>query len=165
MKNNKGITLIALAVTIIVLIIIASVGTYSGIEALRDAKEEAQISELNMLKQPVVENYTKYLMTKNDMYIRGTKVNYSDVQTIISEINNNANETVSLKVNDYDISGSTDITEYYYRLSESDLKEMGVTQAQDSYIINYKTGEVINETLKTTRTGVPLYTYSVNATT
>lgn len=165
MKNNKGITLIALAVTIIVLIIIASVGTYSGIEALRDAKEEAQISELNMLKQPVVENYTKYLMTKNDMYIRGTKVNYSDVQTIISEINNNANETVSLKVNDYDISGSTDITEYYYRLSESDLKEMGVTQAQDSYIINYKTGEVINETLKATRTGVPLYTYSVNATT
>lgn len=165
MKNNKGITLIALAVTIIVLIIIASVGTYSGIEALRDAKEEAQISELNMLKQPVVENYTKYLMTKNDMYIRGTKVNYLDVQTIISEINNNANETVSLKVNDYDISGSTDITEYYYRLSESDLKEMGVTQAQDSYIINYKTGEVINETLKATRTGVPLYTYSVNATT
>ena len=165
MKNNKGITLIALAVTIIVLIIIASVGTYSGIEALRDAKEEAQISELNMLKQPVVENYTKYLMTKNDMYIRGTKVNYSDVQTIISDINNNANETVSLKVNDYDISGSTDITEYYYRLSESDLKEMGVTQAQDSYIINYKTGEVINETLKATRTGVPLYTYSINATT
>ena len=118
-----------------------------------------------MLKQPIVENYTKYLMTKNDMYIRGTKVNYSDVQTIISEINNNANETVSLKVNDYDISGSTDITEYYYRLSESDLKEMGVTQAQDSYIINYKTGEVINETLKATRTGVPLYTYSINAIT
>lgn len=165
MENNKGITLIALAITIIVLLIIASVGTYSGVEALRDAKEEAQISELNMVKQPVVENYTKYLTTKNNMYIRGTKLNYSDVQAIISEINNSANETVSLKVNDYDTSGSSDITEYYYRLSESELKEMGVTQAQDSYIVNYKTGEVINETLKATRTGVPLYTYSIDATT
>ena len=87
------------------------------------------------------------------------------MQTIISEINNHANETVSLKVNDYDTSGSSDITGYYYRLSDSDLKEMGVTQAQDSYIVNYKTGEVINETLKATRTGVPLYTYSIDATT
>lgn len=165
MENNKGITLIALAITIIVLLIIASVGTYSGVEALRDAKEEAQISELNMVKQPVVENYTKYLTTKNNMYIRGTKLNYSDVQAIISEINNSANETVSLKVNDYDTSGSSDITGYYYRLSDSDLKKMGVTQAQDSYIVNYKTGEVINETLKATRTGVPLYTYSIDATT
>ena len=76
MENNKGITLIALAITIIVLLIIASVGTYSGVEALRDAKEEAQISELNMVKQPVVENYTKYLTTKNNMYIRGTKLHY-----------------------------------------------------------------------------------------
>ena len=60
MKSNKGITLIALAVTIIVLIIIASVGTYSGVQALRDSKENAQLSEVRMIQQAVLENYTKY---------------------------------------------------------------------------------------------------------
>ena len=40
------------------------------------------------------------------------------------------------------------------------LKEMGVSQVEDSYIVNYKTGEVINETLKVTRSGQPLYVYA-----
>ena len=34
MKNQKGITLIALVITIIILLIIASVATYTGINAI-----------------------------------------------------------------------------------------------------------------------------------
>ena len=46
-KNNKGITLVALVITIVVLIILAGVAIYTG----RDALEKAQLEELrtNML--------------------------------------------------------------------------------------------------------------------
>ena len=166
MKDNKGITLIVLVITIIILFIIASVGTYSGLEALKDAKEKTQISEVNMLKQAVVENYTKYETTKNEMYIRGTKVNYSDMQSLVNEINSKKSskeETISLKVDNYDVNGSTDISEYYYELTADDLNEMELSQLKETFIVNYKTGEVINKDLKVTINGIPLYTYSVKA--
>ena len=84
MKNNNGITLIALTVTIIVIIIIASVGTYSGMNSLREATERKQIAEVGVLQQAILENYTKYLTTKNNIYIRGTQLTYAAVQTSTS---------------------------------------------------------------------------------
>ena len=52
---------------------------------------------------------------------------------------------------------------YNYRLSENDLKEMEVSVVnEDSYIINYYTGEVFNETLLVTGDGVPLYVYATD---
>ena len=71
MKNQKGITLIALVITIIILLIIASVATYTGINAIQDSKNQSYMSEVEMLKQVVLENYTKYLTTKDEQYIRG----------------------------------------------------------------------------------------------
>ena len=34
----------------------------------------------------------------------------------------------------------------YYELSQVQLKSIGVNNAEDTYIVNYKTGEVINKT-------------------
>lgn len=156
MKRNKGITLIVLAITIIVLIIIASVGTYSGISALRSSKENAQLSEVRMVQQAVVENYTKYKTTENDMYIRGTAVSYEDVNELLAEME----ETP--KTIEYTISNPSEKSPYYYyRLSETDLKDMDISQAEgDTFIVNYATGEVINENLKVTRTGKALYVFA-----
>lgn len=154
MRKNKGITLIALVITIVVLIVVAAVGSYAGTESLKDAKEKKQIAELNMMRQPVLENYTKYVTTNNSKYIRGQEVPYADMQNLINKINDEAIKTVTLKA-----------TKGYYRLSTKDLEEMGITQVEDTYIVNYQTGEIINETLKVTRTGIPLYTYSTEANT
>ena len=63
MKNNKGITLIALAIMIIVIIIIASVTVYSGISAVKDSKEKKLQTELETVQHAVLENYSKYLLT------------------------------------------------------------------------------------------------------
>jgi len=163
MKNNKGITLIALTVTIIVLLIIASVGTYSGVEALRNANEEAQVTELNMLQQAVVENYTKYLATKDSQYIRGTKVGYTDIKRIINDMNSqeNVTKTVTLKKGNY--AADDDISQYYYRLTKRDCENMGLEQVKDTYIINYSTGEIINSKKLVTKSGTPLYIYSTEA--
>ena len=167
MKKNNGVTLIALTITIIVLMIIASVGTYTGINALNEAKEQKDISELEMMQHAILEEYTKYITTKNTMYIRGTKINYSEVQTIISQINSektSKENEITLKVENYDNLSEEDITKNYYELKEQDLKEMGIKLVNYTYIVNYATGEVINKTKKITVSGAPLYIYSVDYT-
>lgn len=161
-RKNEGITMVALTITIIILLIIASVGTFSGVNSLRQAKEETQISELKMVQQAILENYTKYKTTKNEMYLRGTQLTYSEVSDIINEINSkNTEETVTLKVQE---SVASDKETAYYELSEQNRKDMGITQTSYRYIVNYSTGEVINAELKNTRSGIPLYTYSVDLT-
>lgn len=160
LKNEKGITLAALTITIILLFIIASVGTYSGIEALRSANEESQISELGMLQHVVLENYSKYLITHNiEKYIVGKPLSYSEVKTIINEIDS----SISLKVNDYDNEEETETKKVktYYLLENTHLEKISINQVESGeYIVNYKTGEVINKSVKKTRSGKPLYTYA-----
>lgn len=163
MKNEKGITLIALVVTIIVLLIIASVATYTGINSIQDSKDQSYMSEVQMLQQAVVENYTKYLTIKDEKYIRGEPISYSDMEGLVNDINSDSNESITLKMLDYGSVTSSANPVYYYRVSKDDLKEMGVSLVnEDSYIINYYTGEVFNETIKVTGDGIPLYVYATD---
>lgn len=156
MKNNKGITLIALTITIIVTIILASVATYSGVSALKDAKENRLVSEVEMVQHAVLESYTKYLMTKGEVdekkYLVGTEIERATVQ------NNYLASGIELKTP----TTISDNSQKYYLLNEDDLEKIGVTQSEYSYIVNYATGEVINYSFKETDSGVPLYSYSVD---
>lgn len=168
MKNNKGITLIALTITIIVIIIIASVGTYAGAQALKDSKEDAQIAEVRMIQQAILENYTKYKTTGNVNYLVGTQItDYTIVEGVISDINSKSSETaITLKISksDYeslDFSIDNNKQYAYYELEKEHLVALGVQQENDKFIVNYSTGEVINNNLRVTRTGKPLYIYSV----
>lgn len=160
LKNEKGVTLAALTITIIILLILASVGTYSGIEALRSANEESQISELEMLQHVVLENYSKYLITHNvERYIVGKPLSYAEVKTLVNGIDS----SITLKINDYDSEEETEskIVKSYYLLENTHLQEMSVNQVESGeYIVNYKTGEVINKSVQKTKSGKPLYTYA-----
>lgn len=167
-RKNKGITIIALTITIIILLIIASVTISIGLNSLKDSKENLKLSELNMVQQAVLENYTKYKTTKNEMYILGKeknriKVAYSDMQNLINEINSQktTSENIELKVTNY-TSETLDISMYYYELSQEDLEEIGISNTDETYIVNFSTGEVINKTLLVTGKGTPLYTYSID---
>ena len=163
MKNNKGITLIALTITIIVLIIIASVGTYSGVQSLRESKENSQIAEVGMIQQAVLESYIKFKTTGNSMYIRGQEVTYTEMEKLINEINSkiSGENTISLKAYNYDRDNYYGFSSHYYELSNEDLAEMGILQVDgNTFIVNYVTGEVINKVLQVTRSGKPLYTYA-----
>ena len=164
MKNQKGITLIALVVTIIVILIIASVSIYTGTSAIQDSKDQANISEIKMLKQVILETYTKYMTTKDVNIIKGEPIYYADVQEVVNDINNDSDEIVTLKMFNYDsIYFSSEIPIYYFILNQDDLKQMGVTTSNNNiYIVNYYTGEVINKTVKVTDNGIPLYTYAVD---
>ena len=59
LKNNKGITLTALIITVILLTIIAGTAVYTGTDVLEDAKEEAFVQELQMIQNAVNNEYSK----------------------------------------------------------------------------------------------------------
>lgn len=166
MKSNKGVTLIILTVMIIVIIIIASITIYSGTNVIKESKEKKLQTELETVQHAVLENYSKYLVTKDlpseggtAEYIIGTKITYAEAKNVANKMG------VDLKVNNYDSASLTDNTQFYYRLGEEQLKQIGVENLVedgieiDKYIVNYATGEVMNESKADEKV---LYVYAVD---
>ena len=48
----------------------------------------------------------------------------------------------------------------YHLLQEEQLKELGIEDTDDEYVVDYVTGEVFNLTQKVTESGKSLYIYS-----
>ena len=156
---EKGITLLALVITIVVLIILASITINIGKDGIKESKENTMLSELGMVQNAILQRKTKADLT-NETYPGET----------ITEANINLEETIQ-KINDNRASGEEEISRkdsddsHYYFLSTENggLEELGITNSEDAYIVNYETGEVINYTTKLTGTGKPLYIYAKEA--
>ena len=114
------------------------------------------LSELGMVQNAILQRKTKADLTNED-YPGET----------IAEANINLEETIE-EINNNRTSGEEEITRkdhddsHYYFLSTENggLEELGITNSEDAYIVNYETGEVINYTTKLTETGKPLYIYA-----
>ena len=155
-NHEKGITLLALVITIVVLIILASITINIGKDGIKESKENTMLSELGMVQNAILQRKTKADLT-NEGYPGET----------ITEANINLEETIQ-EINDNRASGEEEISRkdsddsHYYFLSTENggLEELGITNSEDAYIVNYETGEVINYTTKLTGTGKPLYIYA-----
>ena len=147
-RKNEGITLLTLVITIILLIIISGISITGTIKGQKQTNESTQITELNMVQHAILERYTKSQLTKETL--PGTTIEKQELQTIIEEIKTKTGEQITLKGNETE----------YKQLNKTDLKNLGITQEEDIYIVNYKTGEVINKTQKVTTSGKALYIYS-----
>lgn len=158
-KEEKGITLIALIVTIIVLIIIAGIGIGAGISLNEEATKNKQLSELDMVQQAVLEQYTKYKIVKDESKIIGNEISWTEVNDIVAGINSD----IKLKIKETDYINANAI-EKYYKLDLSLLSKIGISNVSENaeYIVNYTTGEVINSLEKVAYDGTPLYIYAVN---
>ena len=158
-NNQKGITLLALVITIVVLIIIASIAINAGKEGIRESKEDTMLSELGIIQNAVLQRKTKADLTGEDY--PGVTITEAGInlEQVIREINNNkdsSEEVISRK-------DANDAHYYYLSNSNNGLSNLGITNSEDEYIVNYETGEVINYTTKVTRTGKPLYIYAREA--
>ena len=153
-RKNEGITLVTLVVTVVLLLIISGISITGTLRGHKETEEASQISELNMIQHAILERYTKAQLTKETL--PGTKMNISEVQKIIDEINDNSGENINLK-DLKDLKGAE-----YKQLSTADLENLGVTKEDDTFIVNYKTGEVINASKKVTKSGKALYIYAKN---
>lgn len=146
-KTQKGITLVSLVITIIILLIISSIGINFGINGINSTKDSKLESELNMVQHAVLEQYTKYKTIKDIAYLVGNKVSEEQLNGITEELG----ITLVNIPNTYS-------NKEYYKLDKASLKEIGIQDTNDEYIINYISGEVINITKKRLSDNTPLYT-------
>lgn len=162
-KNNKGITLMALIITIIVLIILAGIGIGSstGMKGnINKSKETMVTAELSKIQQAVLENYIKYKQLNQEKFLKGEKISYDDAVEEFNMLGLGSNQ--KLKVASYNISTDTDPSLYYYKMTKDNLNEMGLQNINndDEYIVNYSSGEVFNITQRKTASGNVLYIYA-----
>ena len=129
LKDNKGITLLAIIITIIILLILTSVSIYVGSGSIKTSRNNTLESELEMVQHAVLEKHSQYVMTHNEDFLVGEKITSDDELVQIED-------TFDIKLK---LQGD------YYRLQPSDLAYLGITNVNDTYVVNYDTGEVLNE--------------------
>ena len=128
-KNNKGITLIALVITIIVLLILASIGVYSGLDTVRSSKYMSFKTELQLLQSKVDEFYSS---NREQFSSKGTEMTAEQKEIFtVSEVSNVLSSrqedittlqngfkyyTADVLVNDFNIEGIT--IDYYINIDE-----------------------------------------------
>ncbi|MCI9016277.1 MAG: LamG domain-containing protein [Clostridia bacterium] len=128
MKSQKGITLLTLIITIIVILILAGITITSGTDALKTSKKTAFISELEMVQAKINIIYEKMKLNKEDIeYYK----NLGKDITILGEE----------KLNE--ILKATNKEGFRY-FQKEDLKKIDIENISQELLINFETREVIS---------------------
>lgn len=139
-RRNKGITLIALVITIVVLLIIAGIAVYSGKETIKKAKLE-ELKTNMLLIQAKAKEYVE-----NANFKLGTKINEAQeterddrISKAKQELKGNEIQKSDIDINISDKEGNYI---YYYKLTEEQLKEIGLPDVKSSmqngeYMVEY----------------------------
>lgn len=127
--NSKGITIVSLIITIIILLIISGVTVYVGTSVIKQAT--LQTVNTNMM---LIQAKTKTIAEQAKF--NNNQDNYKG--TVLSEVSNK-------KIDEMINVGIIDDTSKFYLLSKDDLVSMGLEKIdiEDGYIVNYETEEVI----------------------
>lgn len=133
LKNEHGITLTILVVTIIVILILASVGIYNSEYLVRDTKAKSIISNMYLVKGKVETIYEEYQFSANAELLIGTQV---------------AQGEISLFPSKYGAVLDNNTKDFWYTWNKENLETVGLSPEMLSndevkYIVNYATGEVI----------------------
>ena len=150
MTKDKGITMIALAISIVLIIILASVGIHYGNESYDIINFQNFKYELQQVQGKVDVIYEKIKLASDE-----EKANYITLGNNITNLQAAVNTLNTITGIDYSDMSGEDLDEYYYDeayttyryLSESDIKnELGITSNPGDMIINFQTREVISVT-------------------
>ena len=150
MKKQKGITLIALTITIIVMIIIASITIYAGIDLIQQAKLQDLVTNMLLIQAKAKESLEEVKFQTANMtdtaqveavkqeYLRGKKI------TENADIQAQAENTGKID--------TSKISEYYF-LEQNNLDEMGLGELNSEeygyFILRYDLDNMKIEVLNT----------------
>lgn len=126
MKKEKGITLISLVVTIIILAILASIATYSGASVIKSAKLTAFTTELEIMQTQV-----------NALYQEDDKTKVYG-QEITGDIKEQANIVFTTKE-----SGISTVEGYRY-WSNEEIKSLGIEGVKQDFFVNLAKRSVVS---------------------
>ena len=127
MQNRKGITLTSLIVVVGVMLILAGVGTYTGLSTIRYTKRMQFNNELKIIHARV-DQLIEERLTEIELNEYGQNINAQLAET-------QAQIQTAL--------GERDIADFKY-FEKQDLEEIGVTGIDRQVIINFTTREVLD---------------------
>lgn len=143
MKNNKGITLIVLTITIIVLLILASITVYYGTESIKRAQLESLKTNMLLIKAKAKE----YCEEAN------FKIGTGTVPTDQAQLANYLKPGIDyLKEKNLTTDGTSTLAEittttyqYVVELTQDNLNQLGLkdvkTSDSDKYLIGFNISE------------------------
>ena len=158
MKNEKGVTLIIVVITVIVLTIIAAVSITFSKDTINEVGNKKTMAELSNIQQAIFEQYV-LLKSYGSEGQKPLTVATDDV--FLEDDVDRPLELVGMRIVDdsslndygfstYKVTYTTDMPyeNYYYLLTKADLANIGISDDSDgkdyTYIVNYSTGEVFD---------------------
>lgn len=128
MKNEKGITLVSLVVTIVLMLVIASTVTISGLDSVKTAQRTTFITELEMIQEKVNVIYEK------------RKTNSSDI-AYYDSLGQDISVLSQAKLDEI-LQGASQ--EGYRYFSKQNLKQLDLDNISQDVIINYNTKDIVS---------------------
>lgn len=135
LKKNAGITMISLVVTIIILVILSSIITYSGLSSIRNNKFEKLRFEMEIVQANVNLWYQQYIDVPNEEIDIGSPIPNS----MLSELQGPTGTLNKVKeiADSMNIDMSNDISSYRY-FSKTDFESLQISGIENNYIIDIK---------------------------
>lgn len=137
-KNDKGITLIALVITIIITIIIAAIAVTSGLDTERKARYFESVAELKTMQTEVNLMYQKYKDGDSDYLEKGSAISAS----LKTADNENVQELSTAAFNDLKVANENR-TKYRYFSSSYLKNEMKIEGIKDDFLVDVQDRDVI----------------------
>lgn len=133
MKNENGVTMVTVVVIVIVIGVIAVTSILSSRSILDESKEEAKLQSQAAVETAVSKYSAKAatggVLSPANIRFPGQK--------------NPVLERIEILENGDKIVTNENAGENWYLLLQSDLEEMGVSYAEENYLVNYKENIVI----------------------
>lgn len=140
MKENKGVSIIALIVTITIIIILITITWSSGIGNVNEANKTKIDVEIGYLKEAVSTQMTNHVRNPEKYPFVGERLTTEEATKYISTVKSLSNSAV-IEIN----SKINEDTIQYFRLIDSTSAEtLGVDSVDKNhyFIVDYETGNV-----------------------
>ena len=134
MKENKGITLMSLVITIIILLILSGITFQTGKSVIENSKVTAFTVELQAMQTKVNELYQKKNSGDGTTNINGEDVLVDDIGTALTGSQEENTALAGAGV-------SSDGFKYY---SLETIKELGVNEVTQDFLINIDTRQIVS---------------------
>ena len=136
-NENSGITLISLVVTIIVIIILASIGINTGITTLKSSQLTRFTSQMKMMQLEVNELYEKYITGGTVKTKEGTKFVGEGILNIGKELTQADQEQISKIFRTTAEGGSNILDETGYRYFDTEtISSLKIDGIDQEFLVN-----------------------------
>ncbi len=147
MKNTKGVTLIALIITIMILAILSTVAIYSGKDIIQLSQLTKFTAEMEILQTQVNSIYDQYInnqtITIEDTSYKGEQI--LDIEDgVTTEITSKKNQIFQELGKDSNSGVYTDEIDQYKYWSNNLIKQLGIEGIEGSYFVNIKRRSIVS---------------------